>query len=338
MIFPWRVDVPQDRWPVMNWLVILMTIGVFVLQMSQLADFEPPKPGSGEELVLPGITGSLMLDGWDLKGLVGHMWLHADLFHLLGNMWFLWLFGNAVCAKIGNVRYALLYVLFGVAGGVAHLLLSGGRVLGASGAMNGVAGMYLVLFYENSITCYFLLWLGIPFYIRAFTVSSCWMILFWLFWDLVGAFSGGSGVAHFAHLGGFGAGFGLAILMCKHGWVTMERYEKSLLQMWEERKARKAKAGPARRNDRLGVSVAAAETAAAWDSESTQVAERSSPAPEPIPLLSLADGLPRQKEAPDEAIRLACACGKRLKVPGRYAGRSGRCPQCGCRLRIPQAS
>jgi len=343
----------------------------------------------------PGITGSLMLDGWGLKGLLGYMWLHAGGFHLLGNMWFLWIFGNAVCAKVGNGRYLLLYILFGFAGGVAHLLMSDGSAIGASGAMNGVVGMYLVLFYENSITCYIFFWFLVYIRLHGFAVSSCWMILFWLFWDMVGAFSGDSGTAHFAHLGGFGAGFGVAILMCKHGWVTMERYEKSLLQMWEERKARKAKAGANLSGDRLGVSVAVAEAAAEMEPQAAPAVTEN---PKPLAILSLEDGLPRQANAgdalvgvacacgkklkvprryagkavrcprckgrvvvpsdakqrrvdrtkakpvttgrdnADSCIRFVCTCGKRIKVPGRYAGRSGRCPQCGCRLRIPQAS
>ena len=136
------------------------------------------------------------------------MWLHGGLLHLLGNLLFLWVFGNAVCAKIGNLRYLLLYVLLGVTAGIAHLLISRGAVIGASGAINGVVGMYLVLFYENEITCLFAFWL-IVLYVRVFAVSSIWMILLWLLWDVVGALlPGGSNVAYFAHLGGFAAASG----------------------------------------------------------------------------------------------------------------------------------
>ena len=63
------------------------------------------------------------------------------------------------------------------------------------------------------------------------------MILFWLFWDILGALRGGSGVAYSAHLGGFATGFGIAMLLCHKGWVTMERYEKSLLQAWRRCRA-----------------------------------------------------------------------------------------------------
>ena len=91
--------------------------------------------------------------------------------------------------------------------------------------------MYLVLFPENEITCFF--WFLLV-YIRKFEVSSYWMILFWVIWDILGILIGSSRVAYFAHLGGFAVGFALGFAMCKKGWVTMERYEKSLLQMWKE--------------------------------------------------------------------------------------------------------
>jgi membrane associated rhomboid family serine protease len=227
----------------MNWLIILVTIAIFIVQLPDLwvyqtrqnpyiHDLSEAKPE--EEKGIPGITGALLLDGWSVKGLLGYMWLHGGILHLLGNMWFLLVFGNAVCAKIGNLRYLLMYILFGVASGVVHLLFGGGPVLGASGAINGVVGMYLVLFPENGITCYFFFWF-ILYCLRSFVIRSFWMILFWLFWDIYGAFWGSdTGVAYFAHLGGFATGFGMAFLMCMKGWLTMERYEKSLLQIWQE--------------------------------------------------------------------------------------------------------
>ncbi len=253
MIIPWSVDVPRDRLPYMNWFIILATIVVFALQVSDQANVqtqphpnidETPESVSNDEIETVAeeeqkaeeeaqtITDLLILDGWSIKGLFGYMWLHGGLLHLLGNMWFLLVFGNAVCAKIGNFRFLLMYVLFGVVAGFAHLLFNGAPALGASGAINGVVGMYLVLFPENGITCYF--WF-LLFILKRFVVRSCWMILFWLFWDIVGAFGGSdSGIAYFAHLGGFAAGFGIAWLMCVKGWVIMEKYEKSLLQFWKE--------------------------------------------------------------------------------------------------------
>lgn len=66
------------------------------------------------------------------------------------------------------------------------------------------------------------------------------MIVFWLLWNVLGAFlSSGAQVAYLAHLGGFAVGFAVALVMCKAGWLTMEKYEKSLLQPWKERRQAK---------------------------------------------------------------------------------------------------
>ena len=411
-LIPWRVDVPQDRWPVMNWLILLALVAVFALQVCerigqdlrhdprsdtvQPRTSQPIPTGPSAEqrheptLEVLSISDNWALRSWSLKGLFGYMWLHGSLFHLLGNLLFLWVFGNAVCAKIGNLLYLLLYVLLGVMAGIVHLLISRGAVVGASGAINGIVGMYLVLFYQNEITCVFAFWLIIP-YIRVFAVSSIWMILFWMCWNVVGALiPGSSNVAYFAHLGGFAAGFGITLLMCKKGWITMEKYEKSLLQMWEERRRERRKEPLDAAYARLGLHLTEEELQQEADNSATPTELEAVPASpsqtEPAPLHLGAEGfirttcacgnairvtrqyagrtvrcprcrhpvvipakteffgpapaLPpivasRPKKAPDKHIRLICTCGKRMKAPVQYAGRSAKCPQCGNRLKIP---
>jgi membrane associated rhomboid family serine protease/DNA-directed RNA polymerase subunit RPC12/RpoP len=412
-LIPWRVDVPQDRWPVMNWLILLALVAVFSLQVRDRIEYDmqqnsrprslpprasPPAPTapSNEQQrrgwsETPGISQDLILRGWGLRGLFGYMWLHGGVLHLLGNMLFLWIFGNALCAKLGNVRYLGLYVLFGVLAGIAQLLSHALPALGASGAINGVVGAYLVLFYENEITCLFMFWLLIPLYIRWFAVSSMWMIFFWLFWDVAGVlFPGDSHVGHVAHLGGFGAGFGIAFLMCKQGWITMEKHEKSLLQMWEERKRERQKEPLEATYARLGLrmteeelqqetanSVTPPELAAMPPSPSeTEPApfhpgaegfirtacacgnpirvtrqyagrtvrcprcRRSVVVPDKTDFFGPAPALPpvvvsKPEKAQDKHIRFICTCGKKLKAPARYGGRSIKCPHCGISLKIP---
>lgn len=111
-LMPWSVDVPRERWPYMNWLIILVTVAVFLVQVPDLLEYrarqnpyirELSRPESGEEEGVPGITGALMLDGWGIKGLPGYMWLHGGILHLVGNMWFLLVFGNAA-ANMAGVR------------------------------------------------------------------------------------------------------------------------------------------------------------------------------------------------------------------------------------------
>jgi hypothetical protein len=245
-------------------------------------------------------------------------------------MWFLWLFGNAVCAKVGNLRYLFLYVFLGVAAGVTHLLFSSGPALGASGAINGVVGMYLVLFFENEITCYFFFWF-IFFFLRQFSVGSCWMILFWLSWDVFGAFawSGDSNVAYFAHLGGFGVGFGVALAMCKMGWITMERYERSLLQWWQEWRHGPKLTAFDLPYGRLERELAEVQAPNEPTSSAAPVKSKSAHS------FSMEDGsvLP----PPDGFIRVVCSCGKTIKASPQYEGKVVRCPRCKGAVRIIRA-
>jgi len=343
ILFPLRVDVPQERYPFVNWLIIAMTIGVFVIQVrdsthhrvgppsyareSARGASAQPQPTDGEREPLervspPGITGELMLSGWGLKGLLGYMWLHGGLLHLLGNLWFLWIFGNAVCAKVGNLAYLCLYICLGVAAGVTHLCFSSSPVLGASGAINGVVGVYLVLFFENEIDCFFLFWFLLFIVIRRFAVSSFWMILFWLSWDIFGAFvlSGNSNVGYFAHLGGFAAGFGVMLTLCCIGWVTMERYERSLVQWWQERHPKEDAADSLQKAyAQVGMAASQAEpTASPLMPVTEQKSDRSESAS--------GDRTP---------IRQTCSCGNTLSVLWQYAGKAVRCPRCGKTVKIP---
>jgi membrane associated rhomboid family serine protease/DNA-directed RNA polymerase subunit RPC12/RpoP len=336
---------------VINWLILLALVTVFALQVREYVEQElrqdprsrtvpartsqPTPTGPSAEqprqaaAQVPSIADTWGLRGWSFKGLFGYMWLHGSLPHLLGNLLFLWIFGNAVCAKIGNLRYLLLYVLLGVAAGIIHLLFSRGAVVGASGAINGVVGMYLVLFYQNDITCVFAFWLIMP-YVRAFAVSSIWMILFWIGWNVIGALiPGSSHVAYFAHLGGFAAGFGIALLMCRQGWITMEKYEKSLLQLWEERKRARQKEPLEAAYTQLGLRPTEEEL------QQEPFDSAVPPEPETMPESALESESAPAHLGTDGSIRTVCPCGKPIRVTRQYAGRTVRCPRCRHPVVIP---
>ncbi|MGD0553021.1 MAG: rhomboid family intramembrane serine protease [Sedimentisphaerales bacterium] len=391
MIIPAHVDVPQDRYPVVNWLIIAGAIAVFIFQTLSVHErtdqlpamtkkyenvpvedmvkefgvkdkdikrieksVEKPtrimedeglfkkadereqfkerfvKESILQQYYVLGEIRPYILDGFALKGLFGYMWLHGGILHILGNMLFLWIFGNAICAKIGNLRYIPAYIGLGLVAGISHLVFVGGSMLGASGAINGIVGMFLVLFPQNEITCY---WIFFP-YIRQFSVSSAWMILFWLVFDILGVILGGGGVAYFAHLGGFAGGVVLASLMLKFKMVTMERYEKSLFQVIEEYRHPSAIENPS--SGYYGYLNATANL---------QQELPLAPIP-PVPFepktisidpVEKPQTIPLEPQKPqDEFIRFACACGKRVKMPAKYAGKTGKCPQCNARLKIPE--
>jgi membrane associated rhomboid family serine protease len=380
LIIPWRVDVPEDRWPFINWLIITGAIVAFVFQSisiheeraklpdmmkeyanrsvedvakefgveekrlkeieqaaenasGKLKEFMPQEDMSAEfkdklvkkiilsEYFVWGKIRPFILNGWEIKGLFGYIWLHGGILHLLGNMLFLWIFGNAVCAKIGNLSYLPIYLGLGLISGIAHLVFTGGSMLGASGAINGIVGMYLVFFPTNDITCYFVFLFFLRPIIKEFTLSSIWMVLFWLAFDVWGAIKGGGQVAYFAHLGGFAGGFVLAVLMLKLKIVKMERYEKSLLQVFADYKKPSSDEFEPQYKGYLGMIQKELQE------QPESIATRS---PAEQKTITLEPEIPKE-----EFIRFTCPCGKRLKMPSKYAGRTGRCPKCNARIKIP---
>ncbi len=208
---PYRIDVPHEHRPVMNWLVLAGAVLAFRMQ---LAD--------------PSITMRYWLNGWGIRGLLGSIWLHVGWLHLLGNCLYLWVFGNAVCSKLGNLGYLPAYVALGVAGGIGHLLFADAPAVGASGAISGLIGMSLVLFPRNPISCFFW-WIFLPHRPAWPSFRSFWFILPWFALNIHGAIYGSGGIAYSAHIGGFVAGVGLALLLLKTGDIRVERSEKSIL-------------------------------------------------------------------------------------------------------------
>lgn len=217
-IIPYRVDVPMFRRPWANYGLIILTI---ILSFG------------GFRSLMTGEAVAFILNGWDLSGLFGHMFLHIGILHLVGNMLFLWIFGNAICAKLGNISFPFVYLFLGLCAAVVHLVVDGDPAIGASGAINGVVGMFLVWYPLNSISCFYM-WGIIPTLGSSFSLSSYWMILFWLAFDIWGATTSAGGTAYWAHIGGFVIGFVLAIALLKTGLVEMDEDEKSLLAAIKE--------------------------------------------------------------------------------------------------------
>ena len=409
MIIPWQVDVPQERWPFVNWILIAVTTAIFVLQILSMAsqssklaanpemfedksveqlvdEFEVDEktvkrlrghfdklteeyqkklarpssnqinPGHEENLserlvkeaiidkyFIGGKVRPFVMEGFKITGLFGHMWLHGGIGHLLGNMLFLWIFGNAVCAKIGNKRYFGIYIIFGLISALSHMIFQGGSMIGASGAINGIVGMYLVFFAENDITC---VWTFSLIYWKKFTVNSYTMITMWLAFDILGAIatSKGSagGVAYFAHVGGFASGFAIGILMLKKKWVTMERYEKSILQIWMDRINPPAdnfvsstsqfarvigydinEEAKATKSLKLDVNLLDEDTGS---NEEAEVKVRKE---------AFYGGGGDLKTEKPILIQFACSCGKKFKVPAKFGGKTVRCKACQKTMRIP---
>jgi membrane associated rhomboid family serine protease len=156
------------------------------------------------------------------------MFLHGSWFHILGNMWFFWVFGNNIEDSMGHGRFLVFYLLGGLiaaAAQVASQPASPVPMVGASGAISGVMGAYLVLF--PRVRVHTLIFLGI--FITRITLPAWIMLLYWVFLQLLGTLpalggtDSGGGVAFMAHVGGFLAGALLIKLFARPEFLARRR-------------------------------------------------------------------------------------------------------------------
>ncbi|MBI2220334.1 MAG: rhomboid family intramembrane serine protease [Acidobacteria bacterium] len=141
------------------------------------------------------------------------MFLHGSWMHLLGNMWFLWLFGNNVEDSMTRTRFIVFYLLSGLGAALLQVMIEPDSIVpmvGASGAISGVMGAYLILY--PRVRVFTLVPLG--FYMTSIALPAWAMLIYWMVLQLLGGVSrigsgGEGGVAFWAHVGGFVAGAGL---------------------------------------------------------------------------------------------------------------------------------
>ena len=146
--------------------------------------------------------------------------MHGGLLHLGGNLLFLWIFGDNIELKFGKIKFLGIYLAWGVVAGLVHIfgdMSSGIPAVGASGAISGVLGAYLVIFPKTRIQTFMML----GFFWRMMHIQARWFLPFWLvFQNLLPFFIGGfgvagGGVAYLAHIGGFAIGIATGYLYKK---------------------------------------------------------------------------------------------------------------------------
>lgn len=233
-MLPLKDDNPTRRFPVLTVALIVLNVLVFayqstrpvpelpqgVLTPEQVSAFNSSRDGLIcaygliPDRVLDGrapvndVCVARNLDSARFSGVITHQFVHADLLHLLGNMLFLWVFGNNVEDRLGRVRFLPFYLLCGLLAALGQALTdpsSTAPLIGASGAISGVLGAYLVLFPRARV----LTIVGIiPLKIPAWLVLGAYIAFQFLY---VGdeAQEGGGGVAYWAHIVGFIAGLAL---------------------------------------------------------------------------------------------------------------------------------
>jgi membrane associated rhomboid family serine protease len=162
------------------------------------------------------------------------MFLHGGWMHILGNMWFLWIFGNNVEDAMGRLRFVVFYLLTGVTAALAQVVLtpdSGVPMVGASGAISGVMGGYIVLY--PRVRVFMVVWLG--FFVTSMAWPAWMMLGYWLVLQFVSGLTAigreGGGVAFWAHFGGFVAGAILVKLFARTDYLA----ERQAIQ-WRPRR------------------------------------------------------------------------------------------------------
>ena len=224
-MFPYRDDNPTLGTPLITMFLIGANVAVWVLIQGMGSDPQLARsvcelgliPAEYLGRVVPGTTVPLSPGATCVLGLDRHwytpltsMFLHGGWFHLIGNMWFLWLFGNNVEDSMGHVRYLVFYLLCGIAAAATQTGVSPASIVpmvGASGAISGVMGAYVVLYPRVRVHMLVVLFV----FITRIVVPAYLMLGYWFLLQLLGGSmaQGEGGVAFWAHVGGFIAGAAL---------------------------------------------------------------------------------------------------------------------------------
>lgn len=194
--FPYRDENPTKSRPYVTIALIIINVAVFIWS---LFNFEPVIDAYGFKPA-----------DFALVTIFTSMFLHGGIDHIFGNMWFLFIFGDNVEDKLGKIRYVVFYLLAGIAATVTHFATNIGSTIpaiGASGAISGVLGAYLAFYpkvrvhvasgyYHGAVPAYFML--------------GFWFVLQLIFGAVSFVGARGSGIAFWAHIGGFVFGYAVA--------------------------------------------------------------------------------------------------------------------------------
>jgi membrane associated rhomboid family serine protease len=215
-MFPLQDDNPTEIFP----FVTLLLIGVCVwawwwLQGAGVSEVSLTDSVCALGAIPAEVTGAAArgerpcaLGGLTWQALFTSMFMHGSWMHLIGNMWFLWIFGNNVEDSMGHLRFLLFYVLAGLAAALAHVFTdpsSAIPMVGASGAISAIMGAYLILFPRASVYTLFI----IVVFIRVVPLPAWVMLGYWIVIQIFSSMAvpaTGGGVAYVAHIGGFLAG------------------------------------------------------------------------------------------------------------------------------------
>ena len=213
-MIPLKDENPGQTFPLMTLSLIALNIIVFLYQL-----FLPLHAQQAFVMTYGMVPAELLGSARRFHGdipsgltLITSQFLHGGILHLAGNMLYLWIFGNNIEDVLGKFRFLFFYLLCGVLAALAHLVLnpfSDVPMIGASGAIAGVLGAYLVTFPGARV----LVLVFIFFFVTTMRISAFWVLAFWflmqLFYAAGSVGGGGTNIAYMAHIGGFLAGLWL---------------------------------------------------------------------------------------------------------------------------------
>jgi membrane associated rhomboid family serine protease len=221
------------RTPYVTYTLIAINVLIFLFQITL------PERALTEFIFQWGAIPNQISQGQDLYGLVSSMFLHGGWAHIFGNMLFLFVFGDNVEDAMGHIRFLIFYLLCGLAAGYAQVLINPASqipLVGASGAISGVLGAYIVLFPRGQIRT--LVFLGV--FASVILIPAWVQIGVWILLQLFnGFFSLGvrteetGGVAFWAHIGGFAVGALLVFLFKDQESVDRQRAARAGSRAWE---------------------------------------------------------------------------------------------------------
>ncbi|MBX3459280.1 MAG: rhomboid family intramembrane serine protease [Planctomycetes bacterium] len=226
-MFPLKTTERVNSWPIVTWLLIAINVFVFSQQLL-VTDIDAffrtygLVPGNYRHL-FTAQAGEDLSSGAKLLPFLSCMFLHGGLWHLLGNMLSLFVFGPNVEDRFGHVRFAVIYLACGLAASITQIPFSAGSeipVVGASGAIAGVMGGFFVLFPKARVISVVPI-IVIPLIVR---VPAFFYLLFWIGMNVINALTEiqlspqgakSAGVAWWAHIGGFVIGMVYAVTLAR---------------------------------------------------------------------------------------------------------------------------
>lgn len=206
-MIPIRDTIPTRNYPIVNTALIAVNVVLFLVELSQ-------GPGLERFIYMYGLVparytipqiASYFTTGQQLVSLITFMFLHGGFWHLLSNMWFLYIFGDNIEDRLGPLRYLAFYIICGLTSGLSHFAFnyhSAMPTIGASGAIAGVMGAYFILFPKAKILTFIPIFF-IPYFIEipAFFFLGFWFVVQFL--SAAGSHGQMAGIAWWAHIGGF---------------------------------------------------------------------------------------------------------------------------------------